>query len=125
MILQYFGWHYTRALRDGLHLWMTFVWYPWHLCAIRFHAKHLFSRFNRLGEAYPGTGFHLGELLGSFAVNVIMRVVGAVFRVMVIMLGLLITTGAIVIGALAYSAWVLLPVLTVFVFSLGIVIMFL
>ena len=124
LFARYFQWHYSRGVSDMFGVWATAIWFPWYWCAVGFHARHLFSRFNRLGEAYPGTGFHLGELLGSFIINLLMRVIGALVRIGVIVLGILLSVGAIFVGGLAFLVWLLLPIIAVSSVIIGVVSMF-
>jgi len=79
----------------------------------------LFAPWKRLGETYSG-GFDLENLLGSFIVNTLMRILGFCIRFLVIILGFIVMLIVAILGVCVLCIWVLLPALLPFVFVLSI-----
>ena len=109
--VQYISWHYHRAYKESYNIWSTFLWFILKTFAISFHLQNLFSKFSRLGETYKGGG--LGDRLGAFIVNFLMRLVGVFLRIFVILLGLVLWLFVLVGGLAFFVAWTLYPLIVV------------
>jgi len=106
-IIDYVHWHYTRGLRGGWQIWQTFLWFWQYMFAIPLHLRTLFARFERLGEPYPDR-FHFAQATTAFVVNLMMRLVGVVVRLVLIGIGLslmLMTFGLAVVWVLVWLAF--------------------
>ena len=104
----YFEWHYTRAFHDIFHVFKNFMWFLYNFFSIPLLLKGLFSPLWRLGERYK-KGFDVPGLAGTFIVNSIMRVVGALVRLMVVGFGLVTMVVASMTFIGIFIAWILLP----------------
>lgn len=64
-------------------------------------------------------GFYPEDWANTFVVNSLMRLVGAIVRFTLIVMGLVVTTAAGVLGALVFAVWVLAPVMLVALVGFG------
>jgi len=117
----YFRWHYTRAYRDAFALWMTFLWFAMHAFRIPLHLRTLFSRFHRLGERYDTEGFDVADMASAFIINTLMRMVGAVMRLIVIFCGLIAWSAVFLGGVVFFAVWTVYPVVIPFCIAFGVV----
>ena len=114
---QYIVWHYRSAWLDLWRLYKNFLWFVWNFFSISFLLETLLDPFQRLHESYSAGSEIVNDFFSALIVNTLMRVVGFVVRGMVIVLGLFALAGEIVLGALVFLVWALLP--GVFVLLLG------
>lgn len=109
-IAHYITWHYTRALRDGTRIWMTMVWFWFHVFPVRLHLRSLLSRFERISEPYPD-GFHPARIGASMSINVLMRIVGAVVRLIMVFIAVTLVLLTVPVAIVWAVTWLVLPVL--------------
>lgn len=117
-LASYILWHYTKSLKTGLRLWVNFIVFTFHFFSVPLLFRTYFLRFGRLGEEYKG-GFDVENILTTFVVNSLMRIVGVLIRTVVILVGLIATLLVIVLGAILMVAWILLPLVIFLSFIYG------
>ncbi|MEX1027422.1 MAG: hypothetical protein WD049_05365 [Candidatus Paceibacterota bacterium] len=110
-LVDYVVWHYTRAMRDGARIVRNLVWFCFHFFSIALLARTLIAPFEKLGEQYP-QGFHPAKMLSTFVVNILMRVVGAIVRLVVISIGFLSMAAVLLAGVAAFVVWAIFPFAT-------------
>lgn len=115
----YLFWHYTKAPSRIISLTVDLVRFNLHLFSISIMLKTLFSPWRKISEDYKMKGLDITELLTSFTVNTIMRIMGAIFRSIVIILSLVFATVIILGGFLFFIYWLLLPVAVIFLLIFG------
>lgn len=106
----YFWWHYTTGIKDFWGVASNLIIFVYNFFSINVLAGSLFSPWRRLGEEYTG-GFDLAELLSVWTINFLMRIVGAIFRSILIIIGLLFLVLSLVISVVSFIAWLLWPFL--------------
>lgn len=115
----YFIWHYgeglTGVIRAALNALTGFLNY----FSILELARTLFSPWHRVSEAY-GRGFDPNRFFAIFAGNLISRVLGAMVRSVVVVVGLGVSLGALIGGVLFAAAWLLAPLLIPLLFLWGV-----
>lgn len=118
LIAYYFWWHYTTAISDLVGNYVRLASFLNEFFSLRHLAAHLLSPWRRLGEQYPAR-FDLGAYFSAFIVNTLMRLVGALVRLLILVVGLV----ALALSVLAFFAvlitWLLLPVILIFLLVLG------
>ncbi len=112
LIESYFAWHYGRAFADMFHVWMNFLRFVFNFFSLSVLVKTLFDPWKRMGEAYP-KGFDIVGIASTFLINMLMRFVGVMMRLIVIGIGLSLALAVFIIGLLAGILWALLPVVFV------------
>ena len=115
----YVKWHYTQAVVDLIGIVKNFLWFFWEFFSIKLLLKSLFTPFHRLGQQYKG-GLDLSNLAETILVNTLMRFVGFLLRSFLILLGILCILLTFVVGIFFLVAWVLAPLLLVFLIAFGV-----
>jgi hypothetical protein len=114
----YMKWHYTKAIQDLVRIVFNFVWFFYELFSITIFLKTFFSPFRRLGEGY-GNMLNLSLLFQTFILNTLMRFVGVLLRSVFILLGCFFIIFSIAVGTAFLVAWVLTPLLLLFLLIFG------
>lgn len=110
LTLTYTYWHYTTALPhllDHIKVFMTFLWRFFDVPTL---LSTLLAPWRRLGESYEG-GFDLKDAIGTFIVNSLMRLVGAVVRLTIAGFGVVMLIVGGVLSLTVFVVWSLLPVI--------------
>lgn len=123
LALNYFYWHYTRALSDFFRVWGNFFWFFWYFFSIGLLLGTLFSPLQRLDEQYK-KGLYPEQWFETFVVNSLMRLTGAVVRLVLIAIGIVALLATAVFGVGFFIAWLLVPVLVAATFIGGIALTF-
>lgn len=107
------------------------IWQGWKDC-LRFNLNYwsvplllqtLFSHWRRYSYSY-GRGFDIGRWFNAFTFNIISRVLGALMRSILIVIGLLAEILIFLTGAAILLLWLLLPFFIIFGFYYGFRILF-
>lgn len=104
----YANWHYTQALHNFILQIRSILSFLWYFFAIPNLIRTLFSPWRRLHETYQ-EGFDIQEKFATFLVNSIMRIVGAMIRLIVVVFGLVVQLLATLLLSVAFAVWLLLP----------------
>lgn len=118
LFLSYFVWHYSGAFRDMVSVWLNLMWFILHFFSIPLLFRTLFSPFKRVHEEYQRTGIE--DLMATFVVNIMTRIIGAIVRLCIIALGLIVLLAMTMGFILSAVLWVLLPFVTVYALYYGI-----
>lgn len=110
----YIAWHYTRAYRDGFGLYKLLLRFLYQMFSIELLSKTLFAPWQRLAERYNRT-LNFSDILSTFIVNSLMRIVGFFIRLIVIIIGSISIFVAALLGIGIACLWLILPWLLVFV----------
>ncbi|MSR76072.1 MAG: hypothetical protein EXS68_00570 [Candidatus Ryanbacteria bacterium] len=106
---EYLWWQYEAGLVLMFEAWMNVQWFLLHFFSVPELARSLFAPFHRMREQKK-QGFDLEDIFEVFAVNILMRVVGALVRLVFISAGLVVQVGAFVIGFIVVAAALLSPI---------------
>jgi hypothetical protein len=118
VISSYTLWHYTEALKRMFGIWTNFLWFFYNFFSIPVLLKTLFAPFERLHESRTRK-FDLEDALSTFAVNITMRLVGAVMRLAIITAGIITIAASVIAGIVAYIIWLLLPLIVFYLLGRG------
>lgn len=80
--------------------------------SIPFLVKTLFSPWRRYKFSY-GRGFDIGRYLEALTFNIFSRFMGAIVRIVVIVVGVVLQILIFFFGILSIIIWLLLPVITI------------
>ncbi len=105
-------WHYSVALCIVWQRWRDFMRFNRDYFSIPFLLRTLFSPWRRYKFSY-GRGFDIGRFFETLVFNAFSRVMGAIARISVIIIGLTLQIIILFAGALVVVIWVLLPIITV------------
>ena len=118
IFIQYLEWQFSDVPKN--------IWAGWENC-LRFNLnywsvplllKTLFSHWRRYQSSY-GKGFNFKRYFEAFTFNMISRVLGAIMRSVLIVLGLLTEIFVFLAGAIVFLIWLILPFLLVGGFFYG------
>lgn len=112
----YLAWHYTTALSDMKNIWKNFFSFIWNFFSIGLLVRTLFSPWHKMAENYG----KIEDLFGNLIVNTMMRLVGAVVRLLFIIMGLFSIVLCAVVGVAVYIFWLVLPFLLIYTLLQGI-----
>lgn len=119
-ILQdYLLWHYSLAYADIVGITRNYLWAANRLFPLSAILKNLFAPFKRLKEEHGNVIRKPGEFFANLVVNIIMRIVGFVVRILFTLIALAIFLLVIGLGVLSALLWTALPVLVGYFFIDG------
>ncbi len=114
----YFLWHYTTAFKNITHVWLNMLWFMNRLFSVPLLLRTLFSPWKRMTEDEK-VGFNLERWAENVVANIMSRIVGAIVRLPIILLGIFALISTSIFGLLFYIFWVLAPVVVVALFLTG------
>jgi hypothetical protein len=106
--LLFVKWMYLIVPGEIIRTTRNFLLWAWKMFSVGYLLKRLFSPWHRDITGY-GRGFDLGRMFQAFVFNLVSRGVGAVLRLATITCGLAVGALIIVLGAITFLFWVLLP----------------
>jgi len=109
---QYLIWHFCDVPRNILHAWRNFLLFNLDYFSIPLLIKTLFSPWRRYAQSY-GKGLNIGRYFEAFVFNMMSRLIGAILRFFLILVGLLVEIFIFFIGAGILLIWLLLPLLLI------------
>src|SRR5947207_296294 len=119
----YIAWHYGKAYRDMLRVWTNFIWFAFNFFSITILLKTFFTPFERIVEKRARPGFHAEDIAEAVMITLIMRLVGAMVRSLIIIIGILAILVLFVSGVSAFVIWTLFPFVLVALPAVGIAIL--
>ena len=112
ILFQYFSWQFFDVPRFILKAWRNFLVFNLNYFSIPLLIKTLFSHWRRYQWSY-GRGFDLKRWIYTFFSNMISRVLGAIMRVILIFIGLLVEVFIFFAGIIVFFGWIILPLLLI------------
>jgi hypothetical protein len=119
----YIRWHYSTAIRSIARIVENIIWFIWHFFSIELQAKTLFAPWQRLREVRK-RGFDLEDMLGTWLINLVMRFVGFLVKIVFIIIGLVAIVVTFILSAGFVVIWLALPFIIIFLFVFGFVLIF-
>ncbi len=113
----YLGWHYGVAYSDMVNIWKNFFVFLYNFFSIPTLFSTLLSPWHRMSDGYS-KGFD--GIVGTFIVNLIMRIVGIVMRVLFIFMWVALTLFCLIFGLTVFLFWSALPFLLILAVLQGI-----
>jgi len=110
ILFQYLTWHYVDQVRGILLAWKNFLRFNLNYFSISLLLKTLFSHWRKYQWSY-GRGFDIKRYAEVFFSNLISRVIGAIIRFFLILIGVAAEIFIVLAGIIVFLGWLLLPVL--------------
>ena len=117
----YFAWHYSTGLRDYMRNWTNFIWFFWHFFSITILAKTFFAPLNRIHEKSERPGIHVELFFQNALVNIVMRLVGMLLRLILMVIGFLAIGATLILGTFIFITWIFMPLVLVGLIGTGII----
>lgn len=122
IVLQFWSWYYTGAVRSLIKTWRDFIIFVREYYSISLLLKTLFCPWRRDITKY-GRGFSIKNFLETLSFNLISRGLGFFARIFIIILGFICLLGVIILGSLALIVWLILPVVLLFSIVMGLLLL--
>jgi len=114
----FFAWYFKDVPKSILGIWRNFILFVSNYFSIILLLKTLFSPWKRISESY-GRGFDFGKFISAFTLNFFSRIIGLCIRTVVIFCGILAEFFVLIIGAVFFVFWFILPLILVWVLFRG------
>lgn len=116
-VSNYTYWHYRKAFTELFHVWLNFLWFVVHFFSLPQLTKSLFSPWKRMTEEKQG--FNFEALAAYVVVNMLSRLVGAIMRGSVILVGLIALCFTTLVGLIVMIFWFVAPIVVLALFIGG------
>jgi len=110
IIFGYFRWHYGKALRSLTNVWKNFLFFIFEFFSIKLLFKNFIDPWKRMTNSYP-KHFSFKEYFYAFLTNLIIRIVGALLRFVLILIGLTCYILFALLYPLIIIVWICLPLI--------------
>jgi len=118
IFLEYLSWHFVKVPKDILMAFRNFLLFNFKYFSIFFLLKTLFSPWRKYKESY-GRGFDFKRYFETFTFNLTSRILGAIVRLIIILIGLIFEVFIFAAGIIVLLAWVFLFILFIIIFYIG------
>lgn len=119
LIFAWFSWHFFQAPKSIAKIWRNFLWFNLNYFSAAFLLKTLFSPWKKISWSY-GRGFDAGRYASVFLSNLISRILGAIVRIFIIFISLILEVFIFIAGLVAILIWIFLPAFLILGFWFGI-----
>lgn len=117
LLLDYLAWHFSPGLIDFWKVWADLVYFIYHFFAIPIHLKSVFKPLYRLNDT--NAEFGIWPYVELKLYNIIMRLVGFVFRAVTLIIGLVCILLHLIFGVFLFVVWFFLPPVILILFVYG------
>lgn len=112
IFFQWFFWQFLEVPGNILKAWKNFLKFNLNYFSTPLLLKTFFSPWRRY-QVFYGKGFDVGRYFEALFSNLIFRILGAVMRSFLIILGLLVEIFIIFAGIIIFFSWLALPALLI------------
>lgn len=108
ILFQYFQWHYYDQLKVILKAWRNYLKFNLNYWSVFLLLKTLFSPWRGYRWSY-GRGFSIKRYAQAAFSNFASRLIGAMIRLVLIVIGILTEVFVVLVGAVVFLGWIFLP----------------
>lgn len=108
IFIQWFSWQFFDMPINILKVWKNFLLFNLNFFSTPLLLRSFFSPWRRYQWAYP-KGLDMGKYFEVLISNLISRIIGAIMRSFLIIIGLVVEILYIFLGAVIFSVWLILP----------------
>jgi len=116
-VLGFLVWHYGEGLEIFASIWYSYFRLVFHYFSLPLLIKTLFSPWKRLTDFDSTPGFDPGRYLEAIAFNIISRGIGAIVRISLFIVGIILLGITSIVGLLGLASWVIVPFLGIPIYS--------
>ncbi len=124
IIFLWIGWYYFEMSNNLLEAWKNFLFFNLNYFSIPLLLKTFFSPWRRYKWNYS-RGFDIKQYFETFISNLVSRILGAICRVVLILIGIVTEVFIFIFGSFVFLVWLILPALLLIGLWLGFKILFL
>ena len=110
IFLQYLDWHFSDVSQGILTGWKNCLKFNLNYWSVPLLSKTLFSHWRRYKYSY-GKGFSFTRYFEAFAFNMLSRAIGAIMRIVLIVLGVFTEILVFLAGLVIILFWLAVPLL--------------
>jgi len=110
IILSWLTWHFFETPKGILNAFKNFLIFNFNYFSIPFHFKTLFSHWRRYKEFYSKNIVDIKQNFKTLTFNLISRVLGAIVRLITILIGVAAEIFIFIIGFISVIGWLLSPI---------------
>lgn len=118
IIFEYFSWQFFEMPGNILKAWRNFLLFNLNYFSINLLFKTFFSPWRHDVSVYP-KGLDIGKYLEVLFSNLISRILGAIVRSVLIIMGIAAEICIIFVGIIVFLGWLILPIIIIFGFILS------
>ena len=108
IFIDWFLWQYYQMPKFLLQVWNNYFIFATNYFSLTLLLKTFFSPWRRYRWRYP-KGFDVGEFFSALISNTFSRILGALMRIVLILLGICLQVFVAVAGLVVFVAWLLVP----------------
>ncbi len=112
ILFLWFQWHFVDAPKEIAKAWKNFLLFNLRFFSILFLLKTFFSYWHKYQWHYAKSWDILKNLEVFFS-NSVSRIMGAIIRFFLIVIGLLVETIIFIVGIFVFILWIFLPILPI------------
>lgn len=101
-------WYFLIAPKKILQVWRNFLFFGWHFFSVGLLVRTLFAPWKRESVKHRN-GPNLKLFLEALIINIFTRCLGALVRLVIIILGLVFELIILFLGLLFFIGWLLFP----------------
>ena len=112
-------WQFYEVPKFLLQVWNNYFMFASNFFSVKMLLKTFFAPWRRYNWRYP-KGFDLTEFFNTFVSNAFSRVLGALMRIVLIIIGILLQVFVAIAGLIIFTGWLLIPLIIIagFLFAL-------
>ena len=105
-------WHFIEMPKFLLQVWKNYLMFASNYFSVILLLKTFFYPWKKYNWKYPRS-FNIQEFFNTFISNTFSRLLGALMRIILIIAGIFLQIFIIIIGAVIFAFWVIMPVLVI------------
>lgn len=114
IITSWFLWHFYETPKFLIHVWCNFFLFSLNFFSTPLLLKSLLSPWRRYKWSYP-RGLDVKEFFNTLISNFFSRLIGAICRLSLIIIGIFFQIFVVVFGAILFVGWLFLPLLVIYI----------
>ena len=123
ILIQWLSWHFFEAPASILKAWKNFLLFNLNYFSVPLLLKTYLSPWRKYTVSYS-RGFDFARYAEALLSNAIFRILGAIIRTFLIVIGLIFEILILIAGTIVFFSWLFLPFITAGAFIFGIKVLF-
>lgn len=113
IFILWFLWQFYEMPKFLLLVWKNFLMFASNYFSVPLLLKTLFAPWKKYNWVYP-KNFDIQQILETFISNIFSRIIGAVMRTVLILMGIIFQILVLTVGLIIFVFWILVPFIIIF-----------
>jgi hypothetical protein len=113
ILIEWISWHFFEMPKFLFEVWMNYFAFATNVFSFTLLLKTFFAPWRRFNWGYPKS-FDIVEYFNIFVSNIFSRILGAIMRMALIVIGFLFQIFVAIAGLIVIAGWILLPLIIIF-----------